>query len=268
MPPTIAAARICADTGIQIYSRALASGRDRASVFAWAVVDVMYHGNDDDDGFVHRSSDADAFSISFQREIFDCGRLVIESVQLLSDVLFSDTHPQDCADIDWSTVSISSSCCGETAAAAACEALLMIMDAVAWSHGTVLTTGSKHPEAIAGVNFDGSSWAKSTSYRRVLICNPWAAALFAKYRLHPDTFCQQMRMLGHCPGFALRIFVQIYVYISFINCDVTHVHSHWSQSTRSCTGAPAAVLLLSSVWQPQRYQSGAVFRTGTQRTFP
>ena len=156
----------------QIFSRTLVSGCDRASVFAWAVVNAIYNGNsdnpDDDPMIVSRSSDSNCYSLEFQGQMFEHHRNLEASVQLLAEVLFADMYPRDCTGINWNTVNIASSCRTGSAAAAACDAVLLVMDAAAWSHGVVLTARHKNSEAILGVNFDATSWVKTTSYRRVL----------------------------------------------------------------------------------------------------
>jgi hypothetical protein len=146
----------------QIFSRTLVSGCDRASVFAWAVVNAIYNGNSDDPHdipMISRSIDTNCCSLDFQGQIFEHHRNLGSSVQLLAEVLFTDMYPRDCTGINWNTVNIASSCRSGSAAAAACDAVFLIMDAAAWSHGVVLTA--------RGVNFDATPWVRSTSYRCV-----------------------------------------------------------------------------------------------------
>ncbi len=165
---------------MQVYSRTLASGSERATVFAWAVVNAMFKpsggcGDDDDDdddiGQIHRSSDALVTSLEFQREIFQHRHNQSLSIQLLSDVLFADMYPRDCANIDWDIIGIRSSSAASSARSV-CDALFVTMEAAVWTHGVVLTARGKHSQTVAGVNVDASSWVKSTAYRRVSALRP------------------------------------------------------------------------------------------------
>ena len=167
----------------QVYSRALASGSDRAGIFAWAVVNMMYRGGGSDvDARDHSApaiadtipSDAELQHVLFQHDVD-----LRASMRLFADVLFLDMYPRDCAAIDWEITNICSSSSSSSSrssssaqsANAVCLALLAAMDTAAWTHGAVLTSGGQSSPAL---NFDHTSWVKSTSYRCVVIFLPRA----------------------------------------------------------------------------------------------
>jgi hypothetical protein len=113
-------------------------------------------------------SDAEREHVLFQHDVD-----LRASMRLFADVLFLDMYPRDCAVLDWAITNIcssnsssSSSSSSTQSANAVCLAILAIMDAAAWTHGAVLTSGD---QSFPSLNFDHTSWVKSTSYRRVVI---------------------------------------------------------------------------------------------------
>ena len=134
---------------------------------------MMYRGGGSDvDGKDHSApaiadtipSDAERQHVLFQHDVD-----LRASMRLFADVLFLDMYPRDCAVIDWEITNIyssSSSSSSAQSANAVCLALLAAMDAAAWTHGAVLTSGGQSSPAL---NFDHTSWVKSTSYRCVVI---------------------------------------------------------------------------------------------------
>jgi hypothetical protein len=136
---------------------------------------MMYQGSGSDvDGRDHSApavadtipSDAEREHVLFQHDVD-----LRASMRLFADVLFLDMYPRDCAVLDWAITNICSShshssSSSTQSANAVCLAILAIMDAAAWTHGAVLTSGG---QSFPSFNFDHTSWVKSTSYRRAVI---------------------------------------------------------------------------------------------------
>jgi hypothetical protein len=156
---------------VQVYDRSLVTGSDRASIFAWAVFSALMHKHSNESVVVDvhndlRSPEAPSDGTEREHWIFQHHRSMRVSLQLLSDILFADMYPRDCAIVDWDAASPDGSN-KDVAADAACRALLMMMDAAAWTYGVVLATDC---ETTSGVNFEHSSWVKSTPYRFAPFC--------------------------------------------------------------------------------------------------
>ena len=158
---------------MQVYSRSLVTGSDRASIFVWAVFSAMQKFSnenfDADDQTASRSLDAQADCTEHENRVFQHHHNLRVFVQLICDILFADLYPRDCTIVDWDAVYTSSGSdlfAHKLAAAdAACHALLMMMDAAAWTYGVVVAADN---EITSCVNFEHSSWVKSTTYRFVL----------------------------------------------------------------------------------------------------
>jgi hypothetical protein len=137
-------------------------------MFAWAVVSAIHQHrverSDADRRDSSHSQDAQADCMQHEHRVLQHDRNLRASLQLLSDILFADMYPRDCAITDWDLVGA----CGDSSAHkhaiadAACFVLLMMMDAAAWTYGVVLAADIA---TTSGVNFEHSLWVKSTTYR-------------------------------------------------------------------------------------------------------
>jgi hypothetical protein len=131
----------------------------------------MYQGGssdvDDKDPSASAIADTIPSNDELQHDLFQHDVDLRASMRLFADVLFTDIYPRDCTVIDWTMTNIcsSSSSSAQSGASAVCLALLAAMDAAAWTHGVVLTSDGQSSPAL---NFDYTSWVKSTSYRFVL----------------------------------------------------------------------------------------------------